>query len=60
MRTHKNATVFYSTGQKYGGTNSHTELSKLRIFVCFGLFVCFFWGGVNDGAFSVYQRIAKM
>ena len=60
---HKNATVFYSTGQKYGGTNSHTELSKLRIFVCFVcfcLFVCFFLGGFNDGAFSVYQRIAKM
>ena len=35
-------------------------LFVLFVFVC--LFVClfFFGGGVNDGAFSVYQRIAKM
>ena len=33
-------------------------LFVLFVFVC--LFVFFLGGGFNDGAFSVYQRIAKM
>ena len=33
-------------------------LFVLFVFVC--LFVFFGGGGFNDGAFSVYQRIAKM
>ena len=51
------------------GKNTEEQIATLNfpnfefLFVLF-VFVClfFFWGGggLNDGAFSVYQRIAKM
>ena len=48
------------------GKNTEEQIATLNfpnfefLFVFF-VFVClFFWGGFNDGAFSVYQRIAKM
>ena len=48
------------------GKNTEEQIATLNfpnfefLFVLF-VFVCFFLGGgLNDGAFSVYQRIAKM
>ena len=50
------------------GKNTEEQIATLNfpnfefLFVLF-VFVCLFFfggGGLNDGAFSVYQRIAKM
>ena len=57
MRTHK-VVQGKNTEQQIATLNcpNFEFLFLLFVFVC--LFV--FFGGVNDGAFSVYQRIAKM
>ena len=51
------------------GKNTEEQIATLNfpnleflfvLFVLVCLFVFFWGGGFNDGAFSVYQRIAKM